>query len=174
LRAATLHSAGILEQRLGELADLVGEGGREKQVLPDRRQQRDDALDVRHEAHVEHAVGFVQDQHRHLVEHQRLVLHVVEQAAGRGDEDLDALAQRADLRVHVRRRRRRWRCAAAVLAVVAEALLTWTASSRVGVSTSTRIGWRAGEAGGAGMRRQALQRGSANAAVLPVPVWAPP
>ena len=101
LRAAICTSAGFLSSDLVRLADLVREGGREQQVLPDRRQQRDDALDVGHEAHVQHAVGLVEDQHRDLVEHHRLVLHVVEQPAGRGDQDLHAAPQLRDLRVHV-------------------------------------------------------------------------
>ena len=41
--------------------DLVREGRREEQVLA-LRQQREDLLDVANEAHVEHAVGFVEDQ----------------------------------------------------------------------------------------------------------------
>ncbi len=91
----------VAQQRLGEGADLVGEGRGKKQVLPVRGQERDDPLDVGQEAHVEHAIGFVQHQHRYLVEHHRLVLHMVEQAAGRRHQDLHAAPQLGDLRVHV-------------------------------------------------------------------------
>ena len=51
-----------VEQAVGERLDLVGERRREQQVLPLLRQQREDALDVADEAHVEHAVGFVEHE----------------------------------------------------------------------------------------------------------------
>ena len=55
-----------------------------------RRQQLDDALDVGNEAHVEHAVGLVDDQDLHGAHHQLAALEVVQQAARRGDQDIDA------------------------------------------------------------------------------------
>ena len=79
---------------VGEPFDLVGERRGEQQVLPLRGQQRDDALDVGHEAHVQHAIGFVEHENFHARQVDGFLLHVIEQAAGRGDEDLDALAQR--------------------------------------------------------------------------------
>jgi hypothetical protein len=51
---------------------------------------REDALDVGDEAHVQHAVGFVEHQHFDLGEGDALLLDVVEQAARRGDDDLAA------------------------------------------------------------------------------------
>ncbi len=51
------------------------------------------------EAHVEHAVGFVQHQHLDLVEAQRALIDQIEQAAGRGHQHLDAARERADLPV---------------------------------------------------------------------------
>ena len=50
----------------------------------------EDALDVRNEAHVEHAVGFVDDHHLDAGEQQLAALEVIEQAAGRGDQHVDA------------------------------------------------------------------------------------
>jgi hypothetical protein len=85
----------------GQLLDLGREGGREHQVLALLRQQVDDALQVGQEAHVEHAVGFVHDQHLHLAEADVLLFDVVEQAARRGDDDFDAAAQQHGLRFHV-------------------------------------------------------------------------
>ena len=64
------------------------------------RQQREDLADVVDEAHVEHPVGFVEHQDLDLAQVDRPLLHVVEQPAGRGDEDVDAAAQRVDLRLH--------------------------------------------------------------------------
>ena len=46
------------------------------------------------EAHVEHAIGFVEHEDLDAVEIDVALLHEVEQAAGRGDEDVDAAAQR--------------------------------------------------------------------------------
>ena len=51
------------------------------------------------EAHVEHAVGFVEHQHFDLVEAHGALIDQVEQAAGRGDQHVDAARQRADLPV---------------------------------------------------------------------------
>ena len=49
------------------------------------------------EAHVEHAVGFVEHQHLDLIETQRALVHQIDQAAGRGHQHFDAVRQRADL-----------------------------------------------------------------------------
>ena len=79
-----------VEQVVGERLDLVRERRREQQVLALRRQHRQHALDVVDEAHVEHAVGFVEHEDFELRQVDGLLLHVVEQAAGRRDEDVDA------------------------------------------------------------------------------------
>ena len=47
---------------------------------------------------------------------------------------------------------------------------TWSASSRVGSSTSARTGWRAGEAEVFSCLSSLCSSGSEKAAVLPVPV----
>jgi hypothetical protein len=131
------------------------------------RQSAEDALHVGQEAHVEHAVGFVED------------------------EDLDAETQRArssgraggpawrsgcrrrgaalDLRLHADAAEDAVR-ARQVLGRRADALGTCAASSRVGVRISAR--GRAAGAGALGDRR--CSSGRAKAAVLPVPVWARP
>ena len=64
-----------------------------------RRQDREDLADVADEAHVEHAVGLVEDEDLDPRQVDRPLAEVVEQAARRGDDDLGAGAQRADLRV---------------------------------------------------------------------------
>ena len=51
------------------------------------------SLDVRDEAHVEHAVGFVDDELLDAVEQELAALEVIEQAAGRGDENVDAAGE---------------------------------------------------------------------------------
>jgi hypothetical protein len=42
------------------------------------------------EAHVEHAVGFVDDEDVDLAQHQLAALEVIEQAARRGNQNVDA------------------------------------------------------------------------------------
>ena len=49
-----------------------------------------DALDIGNEAHVEHAVGFVDHQDLDAVQHQLATLDMVEQPARRGDQDVGA------------------------------------------------------------------------------------
>ena len=55
-------------------------------------------VDVVDEAHVEHAVGFVEHEHLDVLEHGLAGLQVVEQAAGRRDQDVERAAQRLQLR----------------------------------------------------------------------------
>src|SRR3546814_15098959 len=50
-------------------------------------------------AHVHHLVGFVQNEDFDVVEAQRALVDQVEQAAGGGDEDVDAARKVADLLV---------------------------------------------------------------------------
>jgi hypothetical protein len=54
---------------------------------------RCDVVDVVDEAHVEHAVGFVEHQHLDVLEHGLAGTEVVDQAAGGGDEDVQRAAQ---------------------------------------------------------------------------------
>ena len=57
------------------------------------RHQLADAFDVGDEAHVQHAVGFVDDQQFDAGEQQTAAFGVVEQAAGGRDQDVDAAGQ---------------------------------------------------------------------------------
>src|SRR3546814_2069497 len=71
----------------------VAQRGREQQrlALGAHRHAAQQEADVLDEAQVEHAVGLV--QHAHLAGVQRddlVLLDVVDQAAGRGDDDVDA------------------------------------------------------------------------------------
>ena len=118
-----LHRDRVAQERFCERADLVGERGREQQVLLARGEQRHDALDVGDEPHVEHAVGLVEHEDLDLAEVERALLHVVEQAARRRDQDLDAAPQRRDLRIHRHAAEDLRAPQRDVLAVVADALL---------------------------------------------------
>jgi hypothetical protein len=108
---------------LASSLDLVGEGRREQQGLALFRDQRDDFLDVADEAHVEHAVGFVEHQDLDAGQVHRLLADVVEQAAGRGDQDVDLAAQRGVLRVDVDAAEHHHRLDGDVLAVGAHRFL---------------------------------------------------
>jgi hypothetical protein len=90
-----------LEHPVGEFLDFVREGRREEQALALLGQQTDDAGDVRDEAHVQHAVGFVQDERLHAAEIEALLFDQVEQASRRCHEHFDASADFFDLRLDV-------------------------------------------------------------------------
>ena len=81
-----------------QLADLRRHGGREEQVLALCRDAADDLADRLDEAQVQHLVGLVQDEDLRLRQVQRLLLQVVQQAAGGGDQDVETLLQGAFLR----------------------------------------------------------------------------
>ncbi len=57
-------------------------------------------FDVVDEAHVEHAVGFVQHQHLNLTQVQHTLLQQVEQATRCGHQNVDTRLDTADLRIH--------------------------------------------------------------------------
>ena len=86
-----------MKESRGQRPDLVGEGRGEQQVLAARRQQREDLADVADEAHVEHAVGLIEDEDLDHREVDGVLADVVEQAARRGDHDLRTGAQCPDL-----------------------------------------------------------------------------
>ena len=88
-----------VQQAVCQRLDLVRERGRKQQVLALRRQCRQHLADIADETHVEHAVGFVQHQDLDARQVDGALLHVVEQAARRGDQDVDALLQHLDLRM---------------------------------------------------------------------------
>ena len=84
-----------------QLADRVGEGGREQHGLAVLLGQLgQDALDRGQEAHVEHAVGFVQHQDLDARQVHAAALEVVDQAARAGDHQVHATAQRIQLVAH--------------------------------------------------------------------------
>ena len=83
---------------------------------------RDDFADVVDEAHVEHAVGFVEHQEFDLVELQPVALDEIEQAAGGRHQDFDALHDRADLAAHRHAADRQRRGQADVAAIGVEAV----------------------------------------------------
>ena len=82
-----------------QVADVAAEGGAEHHGLALGGQGLGDEVDVVDEAHVQHAVGFVQHQGLHAGQHGAARTHQVHQAAGRGDQDVQRAAQCLQLRV---------------------------------------------------------------------------
>ena len=65
-----------------------------------RRQVAQDAPDVGQEAHVQHPVGLVEDEHLEALQRRVGLAEVVEQPARGGHDDVDAPAERVLLRAH--------------------------------------------------------------------------
>ena len=89
-RLRDFHPHRIVQELLGDAPDLRRHGGGEEQRLAGERHELADALDVGNEAHVEHAVGFVDHQQLDAGEQEPSALEMVEQAAGRRDQHVDA------------------------------------------------------------------------------------
>ena len=91
---------GVAQELGHKRLDLARHGRREEQRLALRRQLGDDRADVVDEAHVEHAVGFVEHEDLDAIEMDRAVSHQIEKPAGRGDEHVDAARECANLTAH--------------------------------------------------------------------------
>ncbi|MBM3601345.1 MAG: hypothetical protein FJX35_24375, partial [Alphaproteobacteria bacterium] len=83
----------IHQEGVGQTPDLRRHGRGEEQGLAHARQQTDDALDIGDEAHVEHAIGLVDHQDLHVVQQHLAALEVVEQAARRSDQHVNAAVE---------------------------------------------------------------------------------
>src|SRR5690606_29786765 len=71
-----------------------------EQRLTGARQDRRNLTQIVNEAHVEHVIGFVEDEDFDLVETDRTLADVVKQTARRGDENVDAAEHGLLLLVH--------------------------------------------------------------------------
>ena len=88
----------LVQELRRERLDLGGERRREQQVLPLPREQREHALDVGDEAHVEHAIGLVEDEDLDARKVDVALPVVVEQAPWCRHQDVDAALQLRGLR----------------------------------------------------------------------------
>ena len=159
--AADLDQRRVGHDGAREAEDLVRHRGREEQRLALGRQRVDDAPDVGPEAHVEHAVGFVEDQRLEAVELGARP-HVVHQPARRGDDERDARGQGPRLRLH---RGAAVDGHAADAGVIAEALhvvvdLDGQLAGRRQHQhpRAGRLGWRAGGVGGGRRGQQPIDQ----------------
>ena len=87
------HPHRIVQEGIGDALDFRRHGRREEQGLARERHQLADALDVGDEAHVEHAVGFVDDQQFDAGEQQAAAFGMIEQPTGGGDQHVDAAGE---------------------------------------------------------------------------------
>ncbi len=88
------------EHLVRERGDFPRHGGAEEQRLALRGQLPQHAADVGQEAHVEHAVGLVEHEDLEPGEARVGEAQMIEEAAGRGDDHVDAAAERVLLRAH--------------------------------------------------------------------------
>ena len=117
-----LDALGVLEQRVGQLADFIAERGREKQALLVFGHQSQHLLDVMDEPHVEHAVGFVQHQNFDRGKIQETLLLQVEQTPGCGNQYIHAALDAVDLRVHAHTAKHHGRVDIQIFTVIAHRL----------------------------------------------------
>src|SRR3954453_1640723 len=92
-RTRRLDADWLGQERVPQGLDLRRHRRREEERLPLRRQELANALDVRDEAHVEHAVGLVDDQDLDAVHEELATAEMVEEAARSGDQDIDATVE---------------------------------------------------------------------------------
>ena len=95
--AGDFHDGRVVQQRAQVLLDGVVDGGREEQRLAIGGGGVYDGGDGGQEAHVKHAVRFVQHEGLDAAEVDDAFVHEVVQAAGRGDEHVGAASDLVDL-----------------------------------------------------------------------------
>ena len=157
---------GVAHEARRERAHVLGKSRREEQVLPFRGQQCQHAADVVDEAHVEHAVGLVQDEDLDLAQVDGLLLHVIEQAPGRRDDDVDPAAQLLDLRLEAHAAVDHGGAQLHVLAVGAHALLHLRRELARGHEDETAHRMARGRMADAGFPREELQHRQSEAGGL--------
>ena len=160
---------GAVQEFVGEALDFGGHGRGEEQRLPREGEELADALDVGDEAHVEHAVGFVDHQDLDAVQQQLAALEMVEQAARRGDHHIGAAIELAVLIVigHAADQQRHGQ-----LVALAENLeMVGDLGGKLARGLQNQ---RARHARPGASALEPVSIGSTKDAVLPVPVWAMP
>ena len=81
-RGVTATRLRVVEDPGRQRGDVRGHRGREEERLPPFGQQRQDASDVVDEAHVEHPVGFIENEEAQVLERDVALADEVEQASG--------------------------------------------------------------------------------------------
>ena len=96
-RPADRNPNRIGECEAGDGIDLGWDGGGEEKGLPLFWAETDNGLHIVNEAHVEHAVDFVEHEHLQVIQAQGAFLQKIHQAADRGDDDIAAFVERIAL-----------------------------------------------------------------------------
>ena len=96
-RALDLDAHRVAHEAAGDALDARRHRRREQDRLAAVGRGREDRLDVLGEAHVEHLVGLVEHDEADGVEGERAPVDVVDRPARRGDDDVHAVAQGAEL-----------------------------------------------------------------------------
>ena len=84
---------GIMQEGFGDTRDFRRHRRGEEQRLAGEGDQFADTLDIGDEAHIQHAVGFIDDQQFDAGEEETAALGMVEQPAGSCDQNVDAARQ---------------------------------------------------------------------------------
>ena len=93
------HTNRILDQLFCGRKHIIAQSGREQQRLARGRRLGNDAAHGGCKAHVEHAVGLVEHQDRHVGEVGRTLVDKVDETARRGDEHVAATGKSGLLRL---------------------------------------------------------------------------
>ena len=88
----------VVQEVLGYLLNLATHGCREEQRVTLLGNSGQNSIDILGESHVEHLVGLIEHHVVHSIQLGHLALHQVNQSAGCGHNDVNALLQRTDLR----------------------------------------------------------------------------
>ena len=80
----------IGQEGIGNTLDFRCHRGRKEQRLTREGRHLEDTFNIRDETHVQHAVSFVDDHDFHVGQNQFATLEMVDQAAGRRDQHIDA------------------------------------------------------------------------------------
>ena len=73
-----------------QVLNRLGHGGRKKQGLALLWQGADDPLDIVDKAHIQHAVGFIEDEDFDTVQADNFLVHQIKQAPGCRHQNIDA------------------------------------------------------------------------------------
>ncbi len=90
---ADFHQLGIPQDPRGEAFDLWRKRGREKESLSIGGNFFNDLPNLRQKSHVEHPIDFIEHENVYIAEMERALLEMIEQAARRRDDNIDATFQ---------------------------------------------------------------------------------
>ena len=91
----------IVYQCFCQFTNVVGKGGGKQDGLPLLGQHGNNSANIMNEAHVQHAIRFIQHQHLQLLEPHRVLVVQVQQAPRSGHQDIHPFTQFHHLRVNL-------------------------------------------------------------------------